>query len=134
MASRSIDALSKDTREMAQAFLEECRRNGLDVLIYCTLRTNDEQAALWASGRTSPGRVLTNARPGESLHNPDANGEAWAFDAVPVKGGKPQWLDGVALALMGRCGEAVGLEWAGRWAGALRERVHFQLKGGRHGG
>lgn len=118
---------------MALAFLAECRRCGLDVLIYCTLRTHAEQEALWASGRTSPGRILTNARPGASLHNPDENGEAWAFDAVPVLGGKPQWLDGVALDLMGRCGEAVGLEWAGRWRGALRESVHFQLKGGRNG-
>lgn len=109
------------------AFLLECRARGLDdVLIYCTLRTLDEQAALYASGRTVQGRILTNARPGESLHNPDASGLAWAFDAVPCLSGKPLWNDENRIDTMGRAGEAVGLVWAGRWHGKLRERVHFQ--------
>lgn len=97
-------------------------------MIYCTLRSNAEQAQLWASGRTTPGRILTNARPGQSLHNPQSDGKAWAFDAVPIRQGKPQWNNANAIALMGLCGEAVGLEWAGRWRGKLKERVHFQMK------
>ena len=101
---------------------------GLDVLIYCTMRTDDEQAALYAQGRTAPGPVVTNARPGASLHNPQRDGKAWAFDAVPLKHGKAQWADDAALNAMGRAGEAAGLEWAGRWRGKLRERVHFQIK------
>lgn len=132
MASRSLDALAPAVRAMAVAFLRECQGHGLDVLIYCTLRTNQEQAALFKVGRTQAGRILTNARPGESLHNPDENGEAWAFDAVPIAAGKPLWDDLQALQLMGRCGEAVGLVWAGRWRGKLRETVHFQgAKNGR---
>lgn len=111
---------------MAVAFLAECRACGLDILIYCTLRTNAEQAILYAQGRSKPGPVVTNAKPGESLHNPDANGHAWAFDAVPLAHGKAQWADALALERMGVCGEAVGLQWAGRWRGKLRERVHFQ--------
>lgn len=126
MASRSIDALAPIVRAQAVAFLDECRACGLDVLIYCTLRTNAEQAAIYASGRAIAGPLLTCAKPGESLHNPDANGEAWAFDAVPVKAGKPLWRDVLAIEQMGICGEAVGLLWAGRWHGALRESVHFQ--------
>lgn len=130
MASRSIDALSPVVRAMALAFVDECRACGLDVMIYCTLRTNEEQNDLYRLGRDLPGAVLTNARGGESLHNPDTNGEAWAFDAVPVKAGKPLWGDAARVQLMGECGEAVGLEWAGRWSGKFRERVHFQKKGG----
>lgn len=132
MASRSIDALAPLVKAQAVAFLNECAACGLDVLIYCTLRTNEEQAALYAVGRTKPGAVLTNAKPGESLHNPDKNGVAWAFDAVPVIAGKPQWSDDARLLQMGICGEAVGLQWAGRWAGKLREKVHFQNRGGRY--
>lgn len=111
-----------------------CDQSGLDVLVYCTLRTHAEQAALFASGRTVPGAILTNAGPGQSLHNPDANGHAWAFDAVPLlASGRAAWGAVQSIELMGICGEHAGLEWAGRWRGALRERVHFQMKGGRHG-
>jgi peptidoglycan L-alanyl-D-glutamate endopeptidase CwlK len=121
-------------REAAGRFLALCDQSGLDVLVYCTLRTHVEQAALFASGRTVPGAILTNAGPGQSLHNPDANGHAWAFDAVPLlASGKAAWGAVQSIELMGICGEHAGLEWAGRWRGALRERVHFQMKGGRHG-
>ena len=128
MASRSLDDLAAPVRAAAVAFVDECRRRGLDVLIYCTLRSAAEQAALYAQGRTAPGRIVTAARPGESLHNPDADGRAWAFDAVPMVGGKPAWDDAQAIYTMGHAGEAVGLEWAGRWRGTLKERVHFQIK------
>ena len=126
MASRSVDALAPAVKRQAIAFLNECKVCGIDVLIYCTLRTLDEQAVLYASGRDKPGPILTCAKPGESLHNPDKNGDAWAFDAIPLLGGKALWDDQQRIALMGMCGESVGLVWAGRWRGYLRERVHFQ--------
>lgn len=128
MASRSLVDLAPVVRHAALAFLEECRACGLEVLVYCTLRTDTEQAALYEQGRTKPGAVVTHARAGQSLHNPDLSGHAWAFDAVPLVAGKPAWNDAALLLRMGACGEACGLEWAGRWRGAMRERVHFQIK------
>ena len=128
MASRALDDLAPLVRALALAFLAECQRQGLHVLIYCTLRSDAEQADLYARGRTAPGAIVTNARPGQSLHNPQRDGHAWAFDAVPMLAGKPLWADEGALMLMGAAGEQAGLEWAGRWRGKLRERVHFQIK------
>ena len=130
MASRSLDDLAAPVRSAALAMLARCRAAGLEVLIYCTLRSNDEQAALYAQGRTKPGPVLTNAGPGRSMHNPDASGRAWAFDAVPLVNGKAAWDDAAMVTKMGEIGEACGLEWAGRWRGPLRERVHFQMPRG----
>ena len=101
---------------------------GFDVLIYCTDRSPAEQAALYASGRTVKGPILTNAGPGLSLHNPDADGKAWAFDAVPLLAGRPLWTDSKALQKMGVMGEAQGLDWAGRWRGKFTEQAHFQIK------
>lgn len=63
---------------------------------------------------------VTNALPLASAHNFGV-----AFDAVPYVGGKCLWRDKTALAMMGECGEAEGLEWAGRWR-RFRESVHFQ--------
>jgi peptidoglycan L-alanyl-D-glutamate endopeptidase CwlK len=120
--------LSPSVRAAALRMLELAEARGLEVLIYCTMRGNDEQANLYASGRTRPGRILTMAAPGLSLHNPQSDGKAWAFDAVPIIGGKAAWDDPARLRAMGECGEAAGLEWAGRWYGPLREMVHFQIK------
>ena len=128
MAQRDLLSLDPAVRRMAVAFLNECRACGLPVLIYCTLRSNAEQAALYEQGRTAPGPIVTNARAGESLHNPDSGGYAWAFDAVPMVAGRAAWGDAGRIEQMGVCGESVGLEWAGRWSGSLRERLHFQIK------
>ena len=130
MASRSLEDLAAPVKSAALAMLARCRAAGLEVLIYCTLRSNDEQAALYAQGRTKPGPVLTNAGPGRSMHNPDGQGRAWAFDAVPLVSGKAAWDDVVMVTKMGEIGEACGLEWAGSWRGPLRERVHFQMPRG----
>ena len=127
--SRALSDLAEPVRLAAMAFLARCAAAGLPVLIYCTLRSEAEQAALFAQGRTAPGRIVTNARAGQSEHNPDRNGKAWAFDAVPTRNGAPLWADDDALRRMGELGEACGLTWAGRWVGSLRERVHFQMKG-----
>lgn len=129
MASRSLDDLTPEVKKMALMHISACRAMGIELLIYCTLRTNEEQADLYAIGRTRPGNVVTNALPGNSLHNPDNQGKARAYDAVPTLAGKPQWDDTRLIGLMGVCGESVGLEWAGRWQGRLRESVHFQKAG-----
>ena len=130
VASRSLDDLAAPVRAAALAMLAKCQTAGIDLLIYCTLRSNAEQAQLYAQGRTKPGVVVTNAKPGQSMHNPDTNGQAWAFDAVPLVSGKAAWDDVAMVDKMGTIGEACGLEWAGRWRGPLRERVHFQMPRG----
>jgi len=132
MSSRRLIDLRDDVRQLAQAHVEACAAQGVDLLIYCTLRSNEEQTALYARGRTAPGKIVTNARAGESLHNPDASGKARAYDCVPLVGGKPVWgsASKEELALwhtVGACGEQVGLVWAGRWTGKLREQAHFQV-------
>ncbi len=37
--------------------------------ITCTYRSNEEQDKLYAQGRTSPGKIVTNAKAGQSKHN-----------------------------------------------------------------
>jgi len=108
--------------------LSRCHASGLSVLVTCTRRTPEDQAALYAQGRTTPGPVVTWAKPGESRHE---TGEAW--DVVPLRNGKPVWgTTGADLLLwqqVGAIGEAAGAEWAGRWPARIREFPHFQIKG-----
>lgn len=131
MASKKLEDLNPETLALAKAFLAECERIGLTVLIYCTLRSNGEQAALYAIGRTLPGRKVTNARPGESAHNPDESGKANAFDGCPIRHGKPVWEsaskeDSELWRKYGQAAEAAGLVWSGRWTGKLKEMCHCQ--------
>ena len=116
-------------REKTVKFQAGCELAGIDVLIYCTLRSNAEQDSLYAQGRTKPGHIVTNAKAGQSSHNPDTFGKARAFDAVPLLCGKPQWSDAALYLRMGEIAESVGLKWAGRWQGRLRETAHFSEDG-----
>lgn len=117
---------------MARSLLSLCGSKGLDVLIYCTWRSGSEQLDLYAQGRTKPGRIVTWAKPGESLHNLMVDGRpaSRAFDCCPMVGGRPVWDESSGLwVALGLAGESVGLEWAGRWPGNKREFPHFQQKG-----
>lgn len=125
MASRSLDDLLPVVKRKAEEFRKLCADQGMDILIYCTLRTWEEQDGLYAQGRTKPGKIVTNARGGESFHN-----YGCAFDFVPLVAGKPAWSDTNLYRKAGVIAESVGLEWAGRWTGSLRETAHCQYTGG----
>lgn len=127
MSSRSLDDLNKYTREAAIKHIKLCQDDGVELLIYCTLRDNDEQDRLYAIGRTKHGKIVTNSRAGQSAHNPDENGHASAYDCCPMIGGKPMWnTKHPSWAIVGKRGEEAGLVWSGRWTGKLRETAHFQ--------
>jgi peptidoglycan L-alanyl-D-glutamate endopeptidase CwlK len=124
ISSRSLEDLLPAVKAKALAHLAACKDAGIDLLIYCTYRDLESQAALYAQGRTKPGKVVTNAKAGESYHN-------WrvAYDCVPLVGGKPAWGDTDLYLKVGQLGEYVGLEWSGRWSGKLKETAHFQYTG-----
>lgn len=129
--SRSLDHLHPDMRRLADKFLAECEAAGLDILVTCTFRSHTEQQALFEQGRTKPGRIVTNAKPGKSAHNVMLGPvpASMALDFVPLVGGKPMWRnDHPAWQQAGEIAERVGLEWAGRWK-RFREFPHVQLKG-----
>jgi peptidoglycan L-alanyl-D-glutamate endopeptidase CwlK len=120
MPSRSLEDLHPIVREKVIEFKDLCAKEGIDVLITCTYRSAKEQDDLYAQGRTKPGRIVTNAKGGQSWHQ-------WrvAFDFVPIINGKAQWND---IETFNRCGllaEQVGLEWAGRWK-SFKELAHCQ--------
>ncbi len=120
--SRKIDDLLPALQVKARLFIERCEAQGLQVLITCTYRDNEAQNALYASGRTAKGKILTNLKGGESKHNMRK-----AFDFCVMTHGKCDWGNEEAFKKCGAIGEALGLRWAGRWRGKLRELVHFEI-------
>jgi peptidoglycan LD-endopeptidase CwlK len=127
--SRDIAELHPIVQGMCKEHLKECKEHGIDLIITSTYRDDESQKALFNQGRYgNPGKIVTNARPGESFHN-------WrcAYDVVPIVNGKPVWsTTGDSLKLwqqVGILGKLCGLEWAGDWK-TFKEYPHFQWTNG----
>jgi peptidoglycan L-alanyl-D-glutamate endopeptidase CwlK len=126
--SRSLDDLHEAFRPYADSFLKALADDGMDVIVTSTLRTMDEQQQLYDQGRTTPGRIVTNAKPGSSAHN-----YGLALDACPLLHGKLAYLgpdgDEVSDPIWQRYGmiaRACMLEWGGDW-NRNREGPHVQM-------
>jgi len=109
-------ALSKFAYEVGELF---------DARVTSGLRTNTEQSALYAQGRTMPGRIVTNARDAtESAH-----GRGAAIDIVPLdanghcvwSSADPRW------DIIGKLAERSGLVWGGHFK-SLCDKAHVELQ------
>ena len=129
MASRDLNELSGPVQAKASAMLDACKAAGLDILITCTYRSEEEQNALYLQGRAplavvndvrakvrlapiteeENGRRVTNAKAGQSYHS-----RRRALDVVPIVAGKPCWNpENPAWQQVGKIGKSCGLEWGG---------------------
>jgi peptidoglycan L-alanyl-D-glutamate endopeptidase CwlK len=122
--SRSLDDLAPPVKQRAEAFIAAAKAKGIDLLVTSTYRDHESQTALYNQGRTTPGKVVTNAKAGQSWHN-----HRCALDVVPLVNGKAIWNDNVVWMQIGEIGVACGLEWAGNWK-TFKEFPHFQYTGG----
>ena len=93
-------------------------------------RTWEEQAKIYAQGRTAPGKVVTNARPGYSNHN-----YGIAVDMGVFENGK--YLDGSnpgkAEAFhreAAKIAEKYNIEWGGSWK-SFKDYPHFEYRTGK---
>jgi peptidoglycan L-alanyl-D-glutamate endopeptidase CwlK len=123
-SEKNLATLTTHAQRKAREWLRKCLEAGINVKIICGTRTYEEQAELYAKGRTAPGKKVTNARPGYSWHN---FGVAWDF-VVFDAAGQPQW-DSLLMERCGRIGEDLGLEWGGSWK-SFKDKPHLQLKMG----
>ena len=122
--SRDLDELLPEVKSRVQRFITTCKFEGVDLLVTSTYRDNESQDALYAQGRTLPGKIVTNAKAGQSFHN-----YRCAVDVVPLVAGKPRWdAKDPIWQKVGRLGKAAGLEWAGDWK-RFKEYPHFQYTG-----
>ncbi len=106
----------------------ELAPRGIEARVVQGLRTKEEQDALYAQGRTKPGKIVTDARGGYSLHN-----YGLAVDMTPGARGvnpwQPEWNAAHAdfVAMIDLC-EAEGLIAGARWV-HLPDADHFQMAG-----
>jgi len=132
-----IAKLHPKLRDEAKAIYFEINNNlkGRAICRFAyTLRTDAEQNALYAIGRSKPGKIVTNARGGESLHNfglaidivllVDKNGDgtfetaSWQTNVDFDGDGQSDWMEVVKIFKLH------GWEWAGDWK--FVDMPHFQ--------
>ena len=117
MSSRSIEDLTPETQELYHKFAVIMKAKGINYIVTCTYRSQAEQDALYAQGRTKPGQIVTWTR--KSRHT-----DREAFDIAILKNGKISWnVDDYLEA--GKIGRAVGLVWGGDFK-TSKDRPHFE--------
>lgn len=125
--------LREEALEIYKEICEELKGRAMCRFSF-TLRTFAEQDALFAQGRTKPGKIVTKAKGGQSYHNyglaidivllvdKDKNGtfEAASWDVkTDFDGdGKSDWMEAVAVF------KRYGWEWGGDWR--FVDQPHFQ--------
>lgn len=143
--SRKIEDLTPRLRVVYARFKEEMEKAGLRFIVTQTLRTKEEQEALYAQSR-QPLHIVNALRQAAGLgaidaatnkkavtwtknsrHLPQGDGKAIAFDICIVDAkGTPQWNDIKSFKKAGEIGQKVGLLWGGSWR--TPDLPHFELK------
>lgn len=85
-------------------------------------RTMAQQRAIYSQGRTTPGKVVSNAKPGQSAHN-----FGYAVDIWPMKGDDFDWSAADKLfKVMADIAESLGLT-AGYNFKSIHDAPHVEL-------
>jgi len=94
------------------------------------LRTFEEQQAIYDQGRTKPGQIVTNAKPGQSYHNYGLaidvalliDGKTISWDTSKDWDGDKQsdWMEVVAIF------KKEGFAWGGDWR-TFKDMPHFEM-------
>jgi hypothetical protein len=87
------------------------------------------QQQLYDQGRTTPGPIVTNSRPGESLHHYGCAVDSIFAGQDPYLEAAPKLVSDHLWSEYGRIAVAHGLEWGGGWHKPV-DKPHIQLRYG----
>jgi peptidoglycan LD-endopeptidase CwlK len=120
-SEKTIATLQPEIQGLARSLVQKAAAAGITIKIISGLRTYAEQDALYAQGRTKPGKKVTNAKGGYSNHN-----FGLAFDVGVFKGTAymPESPDYAKIAPLGK---SLGLAWGGDWKNP-KDLPHYELR------
>ena len=118
-----ISGLKSRARGPARQVLKDAGERGITLVITEGYRSPARQDALYAQGRTTPGRIVTNARAGQSAHQ-----SGLAMDVYPARKGKPNFeaTPSEMRSTVGDFGKANGFIWGGDWH-SIKDYPHLEL-------
>ena len=106
-------------QKLGRELLRRLAAEGLTFKVIQGRRTQAEQDALYAKGRTVPGPKVTWTRNSRHL-------TGRAIDLALFSGKNVVW-ESKHYNRAGEIGEELGLVWGGRWRGGKTDRPHFEL-------
>jgi peptidoglycan L-alanyl-D-glutamate endopeptidase CwlK len=117
-----------ELKRRVRALIDALADEGITILITQGVRTVAQQQALYAQGRSKPGKIVTNCDGVRRLsnHQVRADGYGYAVDVVFRIEGEVTW-EGPWERLMDLA-EAQGLTAGGRWA-TFPDRPHLEWRG-----
>jgi hypothetical protein len=118
--------LYKPFLEMIMNMLENLAKKGHRVVATSGYRSYEEQAKLYAQGRTAPGNIVTNAKPGTSGHNWGIALD-FAYDLDPTTAKlEPSWKEKHLKIMADEADKIVGLDPGLYWSG-FKDGPHVGL-------
>lgn len=117
-SEKNLATVQPQLRRLGRELLRRLAAEGLTFKVTSGNRTQAEQDALYAQGRTKPGKVITWTR--KSRH---IGGRA--IDLTLFSGKNPVW-ESKHYDRAGAIGEELGLVWGGRWK-RTPDKPHFEL-------
>lgn len=108
-------------REKCEALIRLAASRGFTLLVTCGFRSKAEQDRLYAQGRTTPGKIVTKARGGQSKHN-----FGKAVDFAFIERGEVTWDVDRYYSRLGSWADVVGLKWGGNWR-KFKDYPHVEL-------
>jgi peptidoglycan L-alanyl-D-glutamate endopeptidase CwlK len=132
---KRLEGVHPDLAKKIQQILEAMASLGHPMMVTDGVRTTTAQQALYAQGRTKPGKIVTYADGvvKKSNHQAKSDGFGHAVDccfAVDVDGDgpdDPSWDVTHPWRLYGEMAVTLGLEWGGNWA-KLVDKPHVELR------
>jgi peptidoglycan L-alanyl-D-glutamate endopeptidase CwlK len=126
----NLGSLNKKALAKFEPFLQEVEAflapKNVRVEVISGLRSWSAQAALYAQGRSKPGRIVTKARPGSSWHNYGLAIDLGLFsEGIYLDERAPGRAD-ILYKQIGAIAAKHGIEWAGNWK-SFTETPHFQI-------
>ena len=118
--SRKISDLDPRFQPLVKQLLDESNKLTSPWITFITdgFRTYAEQEKLYAQGRTTPGNIVTNAKPGTSNHE-----KGLAVDLAFQKDGKLSYEQRY-YDLIVPIAKKLGIDWGGNWK--FVDKPHFE--------
>ena len=118
-SEKNLATVQPQLANLGRELLRRLAAEGLTFKIIQGRRTQTEQDALYAKGRTKPGPKVTWTRNSRHL-------TGRAIDLALFQGKNVVW-ESKHYTRAGEIGEELGLVWGGRWKGGKTDKPHFEL-------
>jgi len=120
--SAICEPVANTVRDIAEDAAQKLKR---DIIVIFGARTPQEQEILYAQGRTSPGNIVTNAKPGQSAHEFNCAADIWIMDAT---GTKIDWKNAeFADLIKDNISKRTDITWGGDFQ-SIKDYPHIELK------